>query len=178
MSTVMGLFEKWTDAKATVAQLKAMGYDETAIGLLTGTEAIQEQLVADRKDMETERDQEDSLVPAGAVGGLAVGELAGLLTGAVLVAIPGVGQGLAAGAILAAGIGGGAVVGTIAGALVGMGADEEKAHIISADVEKGDVLVTLTTRPPAALRAAEVMRQANAANVEITSQVPDSLGSR
>lgn len=168
MSIVMGLFERWSDAKAAVARLEAAGYDESAIGLLAGEEAIRELSVAGRGDVEPE--QEDRLVSAGAVGGLAVGELVGLLASAAVVAIPGVGQGLAAGAILAAGIAGGAVIGTIAGALVGLGIDEEKAHIVADDVTKGNILVTLSADPTAALDAAEAMREANAANVEIVSR--------
>jgi uncharacterized membrane protein len=93
-----------------------------------------------------------------------------------VVAIPGVGQGLAAGAILAAGIAGGAVIGTIAGALVGMGIDEEKAHIVADDVTKGNILVTLSADPTAALDAAESMREANAATVEIVSQGSQTSG--
>ena len=165
LSTVIGLFEQWKDAKAALTGLQAMGVDQTAMGLLAGEEAIEEWLEAQHRDMEAV--QEDSVAPAGAVGGLAIGELVGLLAGAAVITIPGIGQGLAAGAILAAGIGGGAVVGTIAGALIGMGAEEEKAHIIAADVEKGHALLTLETTPEAALEAAEVMRKANADTVEI-----------
>jgi hypothetical protein len=39
---IMGLFERWPDAKAAVARLEAAGYDESAIGLLAGEEAIRE----------------------------------------------------------------------------------------------------------------------------------------
>ena len=85
-----------------------------------------------------------------------------------MVAIPGVGQGLAAGAIMAAGIGGGAVIGTITGALIGMGANEARAHVLAADVERGNTLLTLETASPAAAGyAAEVMRQSKALSVEI-----------
>lgn len=174
MTTVIGLFAQWKDAKAAIAGLEAEGYDESAMGLLAGPEAIKEELRASHGERDLKSGQEDSLVPAGAVGGLAVGELIGFLASASVVAIPGVGQGLAAGAILAAGIGGGAVIGTITGALIGMGADEEKAHILAADVEKGNTLLTLeTANPAAALAAADAMRRANALNVEIIASPVD-----
>lgn len=174
MDTVIGLFEQWEDAKAAIARLHAQGYDETAIGLLAGPVAIEEKLRASHGELDLKSGQEDSLVPAGAVGGLAVGELIGFLASAAVVAIPGVGQGLAAGVILAAGIGGGAAIGTITGALIGMGADEEKAHILAADVERGNTLLTLeTANPAAALVAADAMRRANALNVEIITSPVD-----
>jgi hypothetical protein len=168
MNTVIGLFAQWKDAKAAIVHLEAKGYDESAMGLLAGPEAIKEELRATHGERDLEASQEDSLAPAGAVGGLAVGELIGFLASATVVAIPGVGQGLAAGAILAAGIGGGAVIGTITGALIGMGANEARAHVLAADVERGNTLLTLeTASPAAAVDAAEVMRQSKALSVEI-----------
>ncbi|MBD2189962.1 signal transduction histidine kinase (STHK), LytS, partial [Pseudanabaena mucicola] len=83
----------------------------------------------------------------GAASGGAVGGLTGLLVGLGLVAIPGVGPVMLAGAAataLATTLTGGAIgaaAGSLVGGLVGLGIPKDRAKIYSDRVEQGDYLV-------------------------------------
>jgi hypothetical protein len=98
----------------------------------------------------------ESTVGTGAVGGSVVGGAVGLLVGAGLLAIPGIGPVLAIGPLAAAigtigaavgstalGAGVGASVGSLAGGLIGAGIPETKAHFYAEGVRRGGVLLTV-----------------------------------
>jgi uncharacterized membrane protein len=92
----------------------------------------------------------------GAVAGGVLGGLAGWLTGIGVLAIPGVGPFIAAGAFATALTGAalGAGAGAIAGALIGMGIPEDEARYYEQEVRGGRALIVVQ----AGSRAAEAER--------------------
>jgi hypothetical protein len=115
----------------------------------------------------------------GAVGGTVVGGVIGLLVGAGLLAIPGIGPVLAAGPLAAAigttaatagagalGAGVGAATGGLMGGLIGVGVPENEARFYSEGVQHGDVLVSVSVDSSSAASARELMRQNGAAELD------------
>ena len=108
----------------------------------------------------------------GAVAGGILGGLAGLLVGTGALAIPGIGPVVAAGTLAtvlgstAAGAGIGAAAGGLIGALVGLGIPEEDAQFYAEGVKRGGVLVTVQTNDDRAQDALDIMRRANAVDVD------------
>jgi hypothetical protein len=116
---------------------------------------------------------------AGAVTGGVLGGLGGLLVGAGLLAIPGIGPILAAGQLAAvvgstaaiagataAGAGIGAATGGLIGALVGMGVPDEHAHVYAEGVRRGGVLLLVNAEDESRYSLAESMlRQSGAVDV-------------
>ncbi|NMF60218.1 general stress protein [Pseudanabaena yagii] len=98
-------------------------------------------------DLAEKHNKADQGAATGAATGGAVGGLTGLLVGLGMVAIPGVGPIMLAGAAattLATTLAGGAIgaaTGGIVGALVGMGIPEDRAKKYSDRIEHGDYLV-------------------------------------
>jgi len=109
--------------------------------------------------------------PVGLLGGLA-----GFLVGIGALAIPGIGPVISAGvlttalgtvgATAATGAAVGGAVGGVAGALVGLGIPEEDAQFYAEGVKRGGVLVTVQTSDDRANDALNIMRQANAVDVD------------
>jgi hypothetical protein len=82
---------------------------------------------------------------AGVTTGGAIGGALGVLAGAGLLAIPGLGPVLAAGPIMAglAGLGVGGAVGGLTGALVGMGIPEFEAKRYEGRLQQGGILLSV-----------------------------------
>jgi uncharacterized membrane protein len=168
MKTVVGLFENYRDADRAVQELNARGFTRNEISVAARQNVLREREVA--------RDAREEVVAesagAGAVGGAAVGGIAGLLVGLGALTIPGIGPVLAAGTLAttlgstAAGAGIGAAAGGLIGALVGLGIPEEDAQFYAEGVKRGGVLVTVQTSDDRAMEALNVMRQANAVDVD------------
>lgn len=132
--TVVGVFHDHADAERAIQDLRAAGFRDDQIGLLTphGTPGVE---VSPAPQFETR-------AGAGAVAGAVVG---GVLGAAVALLIPGIGP-VVAGGILATALGGGAVgalAGGIIGALVGMGIPEEEARYYEGEFKLGRTLVTV-----------------------------------
>jgi hypothetical protein len=98
-------------------------------------------------NLDTNENKAEEAAKDGAIAGGTVGIFTGLLVGLGLVAIPGVGPvmlaGAAATAIASAISGGviGAAAGSLAGGLVGLGMSEDRAKVYSERVANGDYLV-------------------------------------
>lgn len=104
----------------------------------------------------------------GAVTGGVVGGAAGLAASLMGLAIPGIGPIIAAGPIVATltGAGVGAVAGGLIGGLTDMGVSKSDAEYYAESVRRGGALVTVRADDSRAERAAEVMREHGAIDIE------------
>lgn len=166
MKTVVGLFEYYQDAERAVSELHGHGFGKTEISVAARDRVLQERVIGDKDQAVAES------AGAGAIGGTAVGGLAGLLVGIGALAIPGIGPVIAAGtlgtalATTAAGAGIGAAAGGLIGALVGLGIPEGDAQFYAEGVKRGGVLVTVQAGDDRASEALNILRQANAVDVD------------
>ena len=116
---------------------------------------------------------------AGAVGGTVLGGALGLLVGAGLLTIPGIGPVLAAGPIAAAigttaatvgagalGAGIGAATGGLLGGLIGAGVPDEDARFYTEGVRRGGTLVSVATDDSMAATARDIMSRHGAVDIE------------
>ncbi|EFO80886.1 hypothetical protein OSCT_1255 [Oscillochloris trichoides DG-6] len=147
--TVTGLFDTLGDAQSAASELIDRGISREDISMV----------VRDASDTNIQQHEVGAENPmtSGAVSGSVVGGAVGLLVGAGLLAIPGIGPVLAFGPLAAAigtigatagstalGAGIGAGVGGLAGALMGNGVPEDSAHIYAEGVRRGGVLLTVS----------------------------------
>ena len=105
---------------------------------------------------------------AGAVTGGVVGGAAGLAASLMGLAIPGIGPIIAAGPIVATltGVGVGAVAGGLIGGLTDMGVSKSDAEYYAESVRRGGALVTVRADDSRAGRAAEIIREHGAIDIE------------
>jgi uncharacterized protein (TIGR02284 family) len=163
--TVVALFGSYASAEHGLELLQQTGFLEEQIGIVAHSDVVREHLGEDqgRAVLQT--------IGAGAVGGSLFGGLAGLLTGAVALVLPGIGPVIAGGAIAtvlgaaAAGAGIGAAFGSLAGALIGLGMSEEQAHIYIEGVRHGNLLVVVETEEEHVQKATNTLQQADALDV-------------
>jgi hypothetical protein len=119
-----------------------------------------------------------SLAKDGARIGAWSGGIFGLLVGAGVLILPGIGPVIIAGPLAAAMLGiiegtlTGAAVGGIAGALVGLGLPKDKAIRYESEVKTGKLLVTVRGDATQIERARTILAASKAESAEVTS--PDS----
>ena len=168
--TVSALFDDRSQAENAVQALTTAGFSGSDMSVTMRDRQQTAELAGDTGTKAGEA------AGAGAVTGTVLGALGGLLIGAGLLAIPGIGPVLAAGQIAsvvgstaaiagatAAGAGIGAAAGGLIGALVGLGIPEDEAHVYVEGVRRGGTLVLLHL-PDARQRAeAEEILRANGA---------------
>ena len=122
------------------------------------------------RDRDNDRDGADDASGAatGAVTGGVVGGAAGLAASLMGLAIPGIGPIIAAGPIVAtlSGAGVGAVAGGLIGGLTDMGVSKTDAEYYAESVRRGGALVTVRADDTRAERAAEIMREHGAVDIE------------
>jgi len=156
------------EAQEVINDLIESGFDRKDVGMMArrgeteGTGTYRGTATGDRTDADTGGAAE------GAGKGAAIGAGAGLLLGLAALAIPGVGPIIAAGPLATAltGMGIGAAAGGLIGALSNLGVSEEDAHYYAEGVRRGRVLVTVRADDEDAERAAEIMREHGAADIE------------
>jgi hypothetical protein len=175
--TITGLFDTLDDAQSGAKELMDRGIPREAISMVApdvnDTNAQQHAVGA------------ENTTGSGAVGGSVVGGAVGLLVGAGLLAIPGIGPVLAMGPLAAAigtigaavgstalGAGVGAGIGGLAGSLIGAGVPEEKAHIYAEGVRRGGVLLTVSVDSAMAERVDvdAVLRRSKAVDIDQRSK--------
>jgi hypothetical protein len=175
--TVVGLFDDYGQAQNVVQELIDNGYRNQDISVFAnenahGLRETRERGVGDSGNRAGEG------AGAGAVGGTVLGGAIGLLVGAGLLAIPGIGPVLAAGPLAAAvgsaaatagagalGAGIGAAAGGLLGALVGVGIPEEDAEYYTEGVRRGGTLVTIQTEDRLADDAQRIMQRHGAVDI-------------
>jgi len=162
--TVVGSFDNYSEAQAVVDELVDIGVPRDEISIVANEKGGQ----YTSSDTTSDAGGTASGVGKGAVVGGAIGGAAGLAAGLAGLAIPGIGPIIAAGPIAAAlaGAGAGAVAGGLIGGLTHVGVPEEDAHYYAESVRRGGALVTVRAEDNIADRAAGVMRNHNAVDVE------------
>lgn len=138
MRTLSGLFDTRADATQTIEDLVERGVPRSDISLLSN----------DSSGWYDEDSEEEAGAETGAGLGAVAGGAGGLLMGLGILAIPGIGELVAAGWLLstAAGAAAGAIIGGTAGGLVAWlmdhGVDERDAHVFAEGLKRGGTLVT------------------------------------
>lgn len=149
----VGTFSNHSDAEKALHELRDSGFSMNQVSIV-GQDINYNSNMAGANTGDRVSDLEDNKADegakTGATAGGVVGGLTGLLVGLGLVAIPGVGPVMLAGAgatALATTLTGGAIgaaTGGIVGGLVGLGIPEDRARNYSDRVDQGDYLVMVT----------------------------------
>jgi hypothetical protein len=166
----VGVFERREDLEAVLRALKDANYDMNRVSLIA-------RHVEDVKGAEevTDRGNNEAQEGAGigASTGTVLGGVGGLLVGLGVLAIPGIGPILAAGAEInalaatLAGAGIGAAAGGIVGALVGLGIPEEHANMYNDRVKAGQYLLMVSGTEADLQRVESILRDRNVADFNI-----------
>jgi uncharacterized protein (TIGR02271 family) len=164
MKTIVGLFDHFSEAEATVRELERAGYDRDDISMVASESA--------RASSRTTSSDGDTGAAEGAgtgavIGGVA-GGAAGLIASLAGLAIPGIGPILAAGPLVATltGAGVGAVAGGLIGALTTAGVPEEHARYYEEGVRRGGTLVTVSASDADADEVMDIMNRHNPVDIE------------
>ncbi|HEX6386046.1 MAG TPA: general stress protein [Anaerolineae bacterium] len=175
MKTVVGLYDKLSNARDVVDDLVSAGFDPNEISLVASDRDKTYSAYLERDD---EADEAAEGAVAGALAGGAFGGLAGVLLGLGAFAIPGLGPVVAAGPIVAglAGAGIGAATGGVLGALIGWGIPEEEAEIYAEGVRRGGTLVAVRAAEHRVDEAVEIMYRHDPVDVERRSEYWRSTG--
>lgn len=181
--TVVGLFDSFAEAQQVVQDLIDGGFRREDISVVSNDESQRNQRSVGDDSNAAEG------AGAGAVAGTVGGGALGLLIGAGLLAIPGIGPVLAAGP-LAAGIGTaaatigagalgagiGAATGGLIGGLVGAGVPDADAEYYAEGVRRGGTLVTVSAEDAMAGTAHDIMMRHNAVDIDDRSSQWRSSG--
>lgn len=161
--TVVALYDSRSDAERAVDDLFKEGFSDSQISFVTN-----ERSHGSSGDDPHLGPIESTGSGVGPGTGIAVGSIAGFFAGLVALAIPGIGPILAVGPLTAGVMGAtaGAAVGGITGALKRHGVDDESAERFSQHVAKGGCLVTVHAPAERASRAAEILDNHDARNVD------------
>jgi hypothetical protein len=169
--TIVGLFDRLTEAQTAVQALVDAGFRHDDISLVANDRRGEYA----RSVGGTGHTAAGEGAAAGALGGGVLGGFLGLLVGVGALAIPGIGPVIAAGPLAAAlgtagataavGAGLGAATGGVLGALIGAGVPEEDAHVYAEGVRRGGALVTVSASDTLAQTAADILRRAGAVDI-------------
>jgi len=154
--TAVGVFESVEEARRALEGLRAVGFRDDQIGLLS-----HEQLLAQHHGLE--HDPTGSRWEEGTGLGAAAGAATGLGWGLAVAAglLPAVGPIIAGGTLVAllASLGAGAAAGTLLGALIGFGIPEDDAAYFDTEFREGRTLLAVHTPPERYAEARAVMHQ-------------------
>lgn len=171
--TVIGLFDTASEAEHVVQSLTDYGFSNNEISVVAND--TRGEYGRSREVSRTNQDQGDKVAEsagAGAVGGTVIGGTLGLLVGAGMLTIPGIGPVLAAGPIAAAlgstalGAGIGAAAGGLVGSLVGLGVPEDEADYYAEGVRRGGTLVSVSADGARADQAYQIMQSHGAVDIK------------
>jgi hypothetical protein len=157
----VGVFPSRGTAEAALDALRNAGFSMRKVSVVA-KDAEQSETMAGAEVTNRVDSKADEGAATGAVTGGAVGGLGGLLVGLGVLAIPGVGPIMLAGATATAlattfsGAAIGAAAGGLIGALVGLGIPEERARFYNDRISQGDYLV-IVDGTEADLREAEAV---------------------
>ena len=172
----VGVFKRREDLEDVLRRLKDDGYNMERVSLIArhveDVEGADD--VTDRAGNEAEEG-----AGIGATTGTVLGGIGGFLIGVGVLAIPGVGPILAAGAEInalastLAGAGIGAATGGIIGALIGLGIPEDQAKVYDKRVKAGQYLLMVSGTETEIRRVEAIMRDRHVEEFNIYD-VPDS----
>ena len=165
---VFGIYSTRNDVENATESLIHAGFPASDISVL-----LPESL-GGHKDMGTEKaTKAPEGTAAGVTTGGIIGGTLGLLAGAGLLAIPGLGPFIAAGPIMAglAGLGVGGAVGGVTGALIGMGIPEFEAKRYEGRLQKGGILLSVHCNTSEEVkRAKDVLERTGGEDVSSTGE--------
>lgn len=177
MPTVIGVFNNRSQAEKAVSDIRTAGISEDRVSIVargnasgTGTTTTNRDSNWDAKDIHrndagdakmtnTTQDLSNGTTTGGAIGGVA-----GLLAGAGLLTIPGVGPILALGPIVS-GLAG-AAVGGVAGALVDLGISPNRSKFYQSEIEQGGIVAAIQCDQSKIDNIASILRNNGAKDVE------------
>jgi uncharacterized protein (TIGR02271 family) len=170
--TVVGLFDDFESAQRASANLERAGIPRDQISIVAGNES------GKYKDYASGTGEVGKGVAGGAGAGAAIGGGLGLIAGLMALAIPGFGPVIAAGPIAAAltGAGIGAAAGGLIGGLTKAGVSENDAEYYAEGVRRGGVLLTVRTTEDLSDKAAMILDDAGAKDVDEKSREWRSSG--
>jgi hypothetical protein len=178
--TITRLYDSRTDALEAAHELERMGIDDDNISII----ASNKDRWYDAKkggDKDGENDAAKGAGKGAATGGV-LGAGAGLLAGLGLLAIPGIGEVVAAGWLAstltgaAAGAVAGGAIGGLVGALTDAGVPEEDAHVYSEGVRRGGTLLTVRVDDQEASRVTSALDRYRPTDVRTRGQEYRSSG--
>jgi uncharacterized protein (TIGR02271 family) len=161
--SIVGIFDKRSDAESAVRELIDSGFSRNDISLIAGNAS------GEYTHAETSSSEGMSTTAAGASTGAVVGGLGGLLVGLGALAIPGIGPVIAAGPLVTTllGAGVGAAAGGLIGALVDVGVPEEEAGYYAEGIRRGSTLVSVRTEDEMMIdRAVNIFERHNAVDID------------
>ncbi len=167
----VGVFKNQRDVEQIIRRLKDDNYDMNRVSLLARN--VDNVEGADQVRDETHGNEASEGAGIGASTGTILGGVTGFLIGVGVLAIPGVGPILAAGAEIGAlgstlaGAGIGAATGGIVGALIGLGIPEERAKVYENRIKAGDYLMMVSGNDDEVRRVESIMRDRNVEEFEI-----------
>lgn len=167
----VGVFKNQSDVEAVIRRLKDDSYDMNRVSILARN--VDNVEGADELHDETHGNEASEGAGIGASTGTILGGVTGFLIGVGVLAIPGVGPVLAAGAEIGAlgstlaGAGIGAATGGIVGALIGLGIPEDRAKVYESRIKAGDYLLTVSGNDNDVRRAESIMRDRNVEEFQI-----------
>lgn len=144
----VGVFSTRRETEHALGELRAAGFDMDRVSVIA-KDSDSKGDIAGIDVQESADNKADEGATKGALTGGTLGGLTGLLVGLGLVAIPGIGPIMLAGASATAiattlaGTALGAAAGSLIGALVGLGIPEEEAKAYNDRVARGDYLILL-----------------------------------
>ena len=144
----VGVFSTRRETEQALGELRTGGFDMDRVSVIA-KDADSKGEIAGIDVKDSTDNKADEGATKGALTGGTLGGLTGLLVGLGLVAIPGIGPIMLAGASATAiattlaGTALGAAAGSLIGALVGLGIPEDQAKVYSDRVARGDYLVLL-----------------------------------
>ncbi len=166
-TAVFGIYPNRTSLEDAVSTLKAEGFRNTDISILSPENIGNKDLKAEKNTKAPEG------TATGAGTGAVIGGALGWLAGIGALAIPGVGPFIAAGPIigLLGGLGAGGVVGGIAGGLIGMGIPEYEAKRYEGRVKEGGTLLSIhCDNSDWVKRAKDVLERTGAQDISSTGE--------
>jgi uncharacterized protein (TIGR02284 family) len=171
---VVRLFDRDEDAERAITALHDHGFTQDQIQVVDIGQVITIYQGHGRGNATAES------ASAGALGGMTIGALLGLIFGLTSLVVPQIdlmgmmGDSLAALVIasLAAGAGVGAGFGALFGAIIGRGTIEEDQYLYAESVARGHVLLTVQTDSKRAKEASDILLQINAARSSRPQPLP------
>lgn len=148
MKTLIGIFTSEELAIRAIKGLKASGYKDEDISVLTKEQEKQDHIAEKMGEEVLHREEQPDNFASGAKAGGTLGGLGGLLLGLGALTMPGIGAIVAAGPIIGAITGAlaGGAVGGLSGALMDAGIPEPEATTYADHIEKGDILVMVAEK--------------------------------
>ncbi len=178
----VGVFKTRAEAERVIDELNAAGINMERVSVVAKN-ADEVAGVETGLDNATDADgnHTEEGATTGALTGGAIGGIGGLLVGLGILAIPGVGPILLAGAeatAIATTLAGGAIgaaVGGLAGALIGLGIPEERAHVYNDRVTAGEYLVMVNSAETDIASAEAIMKRHNVEEFDIYGSTGSAL---